>query len=398
LRNALQAHALWAARLIPAEILGLFDTGFVHSCVLIDEFVSHLALALLEPLGVAACCRAGTGLGEAIAAGGLSEQVAPVPLRWIFETLVRRGWMSVRADGSGERRYRLEASAPLAQTAGLRQAQQQTDPRNLPAFDIALLAAERYPSVLRGEVSGEDALFDAQTMPAWMDYFSNEHPLYAVNNRIGAVAAAAALRDQVQSPVGLSVLELGGGLGSGAEALLEYLQARGEAAALAEYRFSEIAPLFLRRARKRLSERFPDAGLRFEWIDIDQGWPASVLPQTISLVYAVNVLHVARDLGATLGRIREVLRPGGALVLAECIRPFAAQPVYVEFVFNLLAAFREPMPVAPWRPNGGFLTPEQWQAALEANGFGAVQIYPDIRSLREVFPLFLSGAVSARAV
>jgi hypothetical protein len=70
--------------------------------------------------------------------------------------------------------------------------------------------------------------------------------------------------------------------------------------------------------------------------------------------------------------------------------------VYVELAFNLLASFRDPVLVPGWRPNGGFLTPEQWTQALAANGFRDVQIYPDIATIRETFPQFVVAAVTAR--
>ena len=40
-----------------------------------------------------------------------------------------------------------------------------------------------------------------------------------------------------------------------------------------------------------------------------------------------------------LARIRETLKPGGSAVFSECVRPFAGQPIYVEFVFNFLENF-----------------------------------------------------------
>ena len=41
-------------------------------------------------------------------------------------------------------------------------------------------------------------------------------------------------------------------------------------------------------------------------------------------------------------------------------------------------------------------TPEQWTAALQANGFGGIQIIPDIASLRDDYPSFLVTAIIAR--
>ncbi|PYN17589.1 MAG: hypothetical protein DME05_04045 [Candidatus Rokuibacteriota bacterium] len=119
-------------------------------------------------------------------------------------------------------------------------------------------------------------------------------------------------------------------------------------------------------------------------------------PGSVSLVYAVNTVHVARDLGFTLREIFQALAPGGRLVISECIRTTSAHVIYVEFIFNLMETFRSPVLNPSYRPNGGFLTPEQWQGALQAAGFVDVRMYPDLRRLRADFPDFCVGAVSAR--
>jgi SAM-dependent methyltransferase len=155
--------------------------------------------------------------------------------------------------------------------------------------------------------------------------------------------------------------------------------------------------MFLRRAERTLRARFPGRLLEFGALDINRPFgEAGIAPGAYALVYGVNVVHVARDLAATLGEIRASLADGGAIVLAECVRPFAGRPVYVELAFNLLGAFRDAVLVPGWRPNGGFLTPEQWRAALEANGFADVAVFPDIAAIREVIPQFVVAAISAR--
>ena len=77
------------------------------------------------------------------------------------------------------------------------------------------------------------------------------------------------------------------------------------------------------------------------------------------------------------------------------MRPFPRQPIYVEFIFNLLEAFREPVLDPAFRPNGGFLTPEQWTAALTANGFRDVRIVPDVVAIRDVYPSFVVASIVA---
>jgi SAM-dependent methyltransferase len=369
------------AALIPPEILPLFDDRFARSCELVEEYVARLAAVVVRATGLADACAAPATVDEAIARAGLAAGVARVPVAWLLGTLAARGWVEQPAAG----RYLVRLPQPAPDPDEILAAQAANDERCLPSFRIAAIAAARYPAVLRGEVSGEQALFDAEGVVAWSKYFSNANPLYGVSNAIGAVAAARALAER-----GGPVLELGGGLGSGAQALLERLAPD----AVPAYRFTELSALFLRRAERALRARFPDRPLEFGALDIDR--PFGVPPGAYALVYGVNVLHVARDLAATLGEIRAALAPGGRLVIAECVRPFAGRPVYVELAFNLLASFREPLLVPGWRPNGGFLTPEQWTQALAANGFAAVATYPDIGALRGTFPRFVVAAISAR--
>ena len=373
------------ASLIPPEILPLFDDVFARSCDLIEEYVARLALATFRATGLADACAEPATVDEAIARAGLAPAVARVPAAWLLATLAARGWVE-RVSGTGDSaRFRAATPLPAPDPEEILAAQAANDERCLPSYRIAAMAAGRYPAVLRGELTGEQALFDAEGVVAWSKYFSNANPLYGVSNAIGAVAAARALRERDGA-----VLELGGGLGSAAEALLE----RTAASAIPSYRFTEISPLFLRRAERALGTRFRDRGLEFAPLDIDR--PFGVAPGAYALVYGVNVLHVARDLAATLAEVRAALAPGGALVISECVRPYAGRPVYVELAFNLLASFRDPVLVPGWRPNGGFLTPGEWTQALAANGFTDVRVYPDIGAIRETFPQFVVAAVTAR--
>ena len=376
------------AAVLPAELLGLFDDTFVRSCELLEEYVHRLAVGVFRSTGLEHACTESATVSEAVSRAGLAPEIAQVPAAWILHTLASRGWIE-QVDGS---RYRCLPALSAPDPEEIFAAQTTYDPRCLPGYRIAALAAEIYPGVLRGTVTGEDALFAPDHIGAWLEYFSNDNPLYAIANSVGAIAAAHAL------PIdGATVLELGGGLGSGAEALLDHLQKAETGKTLLAYRFTEIVPAFLRRARKMLSARFSGQPLSCAWLDMNEPFArAGVAPGSCSLVYGVNVLHVARDLATTLAEIRHALADDGALVFAECVRPFADRPLHVEFVFNLLDSFRAPLLVPGWRPNGGFLTPEQWTAALEANGFGSIEILPDIVTLRADYPSFMVAAISAR--
>jgi SAM-dependent methyltransferase len=380
--------------LMPPELLPLFDDTFVKSCDLIEEYSTRLAARVFRSTGLEEACRQAVSVQQAVTRAGLIPEVATVPAAWVLAMLASRGWLSDSSDGLGEPTYRLQRPLPVLEPDEILEAQTQHDARCLPSYWIAALAAQHYPTVLRGQETGEQALFGPEGISTWAKYFSNGNPLYAISNAIGAIAAERAL------PAGAgAILEIGGGLGSAAEALLDRIAAAGRAGEVCAYQFTEISPLFLKRAQRTLSSRHPQCPFTFTQLDINGSLAAGgIPPEAFSLVYGVNVLHVARDLSASLGELRRALKPGGALVISECIRPFAGMPLHLELVFNLLPAFRDPVLVPGWRPNGGFLTPEQWSAALEVNGFGDVRVYPDIASMREAYPGLVVAAVAARRV
>ncbi|MGH9367996.1 MAG: class I SAM-dependent methyltransferase, partial [Thermoanaerobaculia bacterium] len=121
-----------------------------------------------------------------------------------------------------------------------------------------------------------------------------------------------------------------------------------------------------------------------------------IVPACADLVYAVNTIHVAKDLGATLARVRETLKPGGVALFSECVRPFEGQPIYVEFVFNFLENFTGVATDPHTRPTHGFLTPESWRRSFRAAGFEEPEVLPDVENLAKHYDAFFVAAVSAR--
>jgi SAM-dependent methyltransferase len=380
------------AALFPQELLAHFDDAMVASFDMYEEYVSRLALSVFRTTGLEAACRDAASSSEAIARAGLAPEAARLPASWILALLASRDWIVRETGADGTIRYRVGEALPVLDPEELRAAQQAHDPRCLPAYDIAALAAAHYPDVLGGRISGEQALFGETGIIPWVKYFSHDNPMYAISNTVGAIAAAQSRAADTEA-----ILEIGGGLGSGTIALLDHFDRIGRAAQIGSYTLTEISPLFLKRAQRNLAARNPRGVLRFAALDIDQPFAAAgIAPGSVSMVYGVNVLHVAKDLGKTLAELRASLRNRGLLIITECIRPFANAPLHLELVFNLLASFRDALLVPDWRPNGGFLTPEQWTAALEANGFQDVRVYPDIAAIRDAYPSCVIGAISAR--
>ena len=376
---------------LPGPLVPVFDARFGRSSGLYDEFVFRLTLSIFGEAGLVAAVD-DWGNAEKIAGrAGLEPRRAAVCLGWILRHLSARGVLA-REDTIGGPRFRAEREIVALDPAPIAAAQRQHDPACLPSYVLAETAAREYPAFLRDDATGEEILFAPTRLPLWVGYFSNDNVLYAVNNRVGAVAVETWL------PRGAgTILELGGGLASGTAALLERLAGAGRLRDLQAYRFTELVPAFLRRGQRLLQERFPD-GPPLTCAALDMNRPfgeQGVAPASVSVVYAVNTLHVAHDLAFTLGEVRRSLEPGGQVIVSECVRPRARDTLSPELVFNLLETFRSPRLHPAYRPNGGFLTPEQWADALQAAGFRDVRMLPDVIRIRDDFPGFCVAAVGA---
>lgn len=378
-------------RALPPSVSPFFGASFLYSHRLYEEFVFRLVVRTCREVGLEAVAAEWSTVADIAARLALPIDRALVPLGWMLRKLGAQGVIQEDAESPGHR-YRVGSGLPDLDAAEIREVQRGFDPSWLPSYTLAETVGHDYPRFLRGQVTGEEVLFSPTRLRLWIDFFSNGNGLYAVNNQVGAVAV-----DEWTPHPDAVLLEIGGGLGSGTVALLERLKGAGRLGDVRRYRFTEMVPAFLRRGERALQVHFPDAPfLTFEQLDMNHPLEAQGVGRgSVSLVYAVNALHVAHDLAFALGEIFSALEPGGRLVISECVRPLPGWPIYVEFVFNLMETFRSPRLHPVYRPNGGFLTPEQWAAAMRAAGFADGRFLPDVPALRDRFPEFHVAAIGA---
>jgi len=202
------------------------------------------------------------------------------------------------------RRFRAVGQLWASRREAVREAALTHDPANAPFLDLLDLAGRAWPRVVTGEVAGGAALVGPGQLGLWMRYFANDNPVYAVNNRLAALAAANRL------PEGGRVLEVGAGAGSSSAALLEELEAGRRLARLGTFRVTEPAAMLRRRGVRSLEERWPGVAIEAGELDIDRPWAEQgIEPGSLDLVYGVNVFHVADDLAWTLAEARAALAP-----------------------------------------------------------------------------------------
>ena len=379
------------ARIPDPAIRALFSPEFILCAEHFDRFTVDMTLNAVRDLELSAALERGTTVAQVVAAKGYAPR-ATIPLDWFFRKLAAEQYLAAD-DRGAERSFRARGPLPAGDPDRAESQARAVDPRSIPPFSVVRAMAPHIPAFLRGEKTGEEILFSPAKLALWFDYFSNDNLLYAINNRLGAEAVRRALPASRPG----EIFEIGGGSGSAALALFELLARDAALHRIGRYRFSEIVPTFLRRAERTIRGRYPDLPIEFSRVDMDRDLPPQGIPPgSADIVYAVNTVHIARNLNQTLSRVREALAPGGAAVFSECVRPFDGQPIYVEFVFNFLENFTGVATDPSTRPNHGFLTPGNWRAALAAAGFTDVAILPDVERLAQHYDSFFVAAVSAR--
>jgi SAM-dependent methyltransferase len=379
------------ARIPDVRIRELFSHEFILCAEHFDRFTLDSVLRVVHDLGLDAALARGSSASGIVEDRGFAPR-ARVPVEWFLAKLAAEGLVDASGSG-GDPVYRARGPLPPGDPDRAEAQARAIDPRSMPAFAVVRAMMEHVPAFLRGEKTGEEILFSPARLPLWFDYFSNDNLLYQINNRLGAEAVARALPATRRA----TLVEIGGGSGSAALALGERLARDAALPRIERYVFTEIVPTFLRRAERSIRGRFPELPIEFAKLDMNADFAAQgVAPGIADVVYAVNTVHIAQDLAATLARIRQTLKPGGVAVFSECVRPFPGQPIYVEFVFNFLENFTGVSTDAATRPSHGFLTPENWRNAFRASGFEQPQILPDVEELAKHYDSFFVAAVSAR--
>jgi acetoacetyl-CoA synthetase len=155
------------------------------------------------------------------------------------------------------------------------------------------------------------------------------------------------------------ILELGAGTGGTTAHVLPQLDP-----ARTEYVITDVGAYFLNHAREAFG-RYPF--VQCAVFDVEkspqaQEWRGG----QFDIVIAANVLHATVDLERTLRNVRELLKPGGALVLLEGSEP----RLWLDITFGLTDGWWR-FSDEHLRPSYPLLTPEQWRAPLRAAGFSS---------------------------
>ncbi|HWG97941.1 MAG TPA: beta-ketoacyl synthase N-terminal-like domain-containing protein, partial [Pilimelia sp.] len=220
-----------------------------------------------------------------------------------------------------------------------------------------------YPEVLTGARPATEVLF-----PGGAPAAEDQAPTAAHDG--GAVAAAVVaecVRARLEAAPRASVVELGAGTGGATARVLPALASFGDRL---RYVYTDASARFTEYGRQRFGR---DHGfVDFARFDVAEDSGTHGIPvEEADVLLAADVLHGVADVDAALANAAALLRPGGALVLAEAV----SAPEPWTMVFGLTPDWW-PARERPGLPGSPLLAADQWRAALSRAGFEAIRVHP----------------------
>ncbi|KAJ4293295.1 Polyketide synthase 19 [Kalmusia sp. IMI 367209] len=195
----------------------------------------------------------------------------------------------------------------------------------------------------------------------------------------GNVDIAAMVKQLSHQYPRMRIVEVGAGTGGTTRAVLDGLDNR-----YASYTYTDISTGFFENARTVFSQQ--GNKLSFKTLNIEndpseQGFT----PGTFDMVVSSNCLHATRSLDETLRHCRQLLRPGGRLVLLEITRDFLPTQLVMSTLPGWFLGIEDGR---VWAPT---VSVERWDELLKANGFSGV----DISSTPSFCSVIVAQAVDA---
>ena len=172
--------------------------------------------------------------------------------------------------------------------------------------------------------------------------------------------AISELVERLPVSQGVRILEIGAGTGGTTAGVLPHLPPDR-----IEYTFTDIGAWFLSQAKEKFRD-FPC--LQYRTLDIEKSPETQGFePGRYDIILAAHVLHATSNLSQTLQNLRQLLVPGGMLVLLEG----NSRRRWLDLIFGLLEGWWK-FSDFDLRPDYPLLEARQWCQLFRNNGFPEV--------------------------
>jgi acyl transferase domain-containing protein/NADPH:quinone reductase-like Zn-dependent oxidoreductase/SAM-dependent methyltransferase len=316
-----QPHAAIEAPFARRELAELLAPAAARAAALNGSADARLLTALqprLDGLCAAFIERALDELGWQPRQGervGTVELAARLGIAERYHRLLARLLEMLAEDGvlaAGETDWRVVRASDRAEPESLLAEVRSQFPENAAELAVLERCANALADVLRGGRDPLELLFPGGSLAETAQMYQSSPLTRELNALVAAAVAGLVHAFDPRRPV--RILEIGAGTGGTTSHVLAALPATRT-----DYVFTDVSPGFVEKAKAKFGA-YPF--VRFGALDIARDPAAQgYSPRSFDLVVAANVLHATPDLRRTLRHVRELLAPGGMLVLLEGVAP-----------------------------------------------------------------------------
>jgi acyl transferase domain-containing protein/acyl carrier protein len=332
------------------------ETHLVHSLDArndIEKLAVHFAIASLIRLGLDDSSFQGFTAATLREKLGVQTRHARLLTR-ILEMLAEEGFLK-QSGPHFETTGAFEIAASLSSLVDLAASLRRKHGNFAAEFELLARCGEQLSKVLQGEVDPLQLLFPADDAVSAERLYRDSLSARFYNELVGELVGDS-VREVSRGKI-VRLLELGAGTGSATACVLEKLSGFRTT-----YDFTDVSPTLLQQARSR----FVGAPtVRYAMLNIENQLDAREFNVgSYDIVLAANVLHATIDLRTALEHVRQLLAPGGLLVLLETTGPRR----WLDLIFGLTEGWWR-FADKQLRPRNALLGADQWLALLKDSGF-----------------------------
>ncbi|WP_293088029.1 type I polyketide synthase [Moorena sp. SIO3H5] len=256
---------------------------------------------------------------------------------------------------------------------GKNQALQNQYPQGKPELTLLERCGSQLSAVLRGTADPLQIVFPEGDLTTATQLYEESSEAQVMNTLVQQGISTAL--EKLPKDRGVRLLEIGAGTGGTTSFILPHLNPQQT-----EYVFTDLGSLFTSKAQEKFRD-YPF--VHYQQLNIEKDPTAQGFEShQYDVIVAANVLHATTSLRQTLENVRQLLAPGGILVLLEV----TTRQRWVDLFAGLLEGWWR-FEDFDLRPNHPLLESYQWQQLLKESNFPEVVVLPGVEgNNQEVFP------------